>query len=423
MLPRPATTHCRPSDDPAAPPIGGRVVVFQATARCVIVSQTAVSLWFWAPRRYEVRQGRHLPWLDWARFLAAFMVLVVHARGNSFVAFGDLPGSQHTAVIGAFYAFTRLGTEAVMVFFVLSGFLVGGAVIERAAAGTFSAGSYAANRIIRLYLPLVPALVLTAIVGLAIGSLVPISEIAGNFASLQGIVVSAPQLNGPLWSLSYEFWFYALAGLVAVAYQKKSPLAFLAAGAVLSLFTILDSVHLLAWCIGAIAWVSRPKRLSFAFIAIGLILLAAGIVGTQLGTETHAFSGLENYAASKHFSEIVLSCGMALLFQQIILIDPAERFQSFDRAGTALAAFSYSLYLVHYPLLMAMPSLGYGQAGEISAHSFGVFVTKIAACLGIAWLIWLISERHTDAVRRTVSCSRTPHAASTISSPAPSRFR
>lgn len=107
-------------------------------------------------------QSNHLPWLDWIRFLAAFTVLASHARGVAFVAYGDLESSSQGPV--AFLAFlaTRIEGEAVIVFFVLSGFLVGGRGAERLLNGTFRLKDYAIDRVSRIVTPLVPSLLLSA---------------------------------------------------------------------------------------------------------------------------------------------------------------------------------------------------------------------------------------------------------------------
>ena len=67
-------------------------------------------------------------WLDAIRFLAAFMVVFCHSRNDFFLPYGELPVEQKTLGTMLFYSLGRLGHEAVIVFFVLSGFLVGGAI-------------------------------------------------------------------------------------------------------------------------------------------------------------------------------------------------------------------------------------------------------------------------------------------------------
>ncbi len=73
----------------------------------------------------------HLPWIDTLRFLAAFIVLFSHSRNDFFVPYSDLPAEMKGYGTMLFYSLGRLGHEAVIIFFVLSGFLVGGRSIER----------------------------------------------------------------------------------------------------------------------------------------------------------------------------------------------------------------------------------------------------------------------------------------------------
>ena len=100
----------------------------------------------------------HYYWLDSMRFIAAFMVLLSHGRNTFFPAFGDLPIDQQNIFSMAFTMFCRMGHEAVIVFFVLSGFLVGGRGFERIKDGSMNVGSYAIDRFARICPPLLTAI-------------------------------------------------------------------------------------------------------------------------------------------------------------------------------------------------------------------------------------------------------------------------
>src|SRR5215470_750550 len=99
------------------------------------------------------RNAPKLVSLDILRACAAILMMLKHARTHLFVTFGALPPEQHTIVAGAFYLFTRLAREAILVFFVLSGFLVGGQVIRRMRDGRFNVREYAIDRTARILLP------------------------------------------------------------------------------------------------------------------------------------------------------------------------------------------------------------------------------------------------------------------------------
>ena len=110
--------------------------------------------------RARISASHRQPFLDLARGLAALAVLAGHLRSFVFV---DLPDVQnHNTVTSAFYALTGLGHQAVMVFFVLSGFLIGNSVRQAAMRGDWSWRRYAIQRLTRLWVVLLPALLITA---------------------------------------------------------------------------------------------------------------------------------------------------------------------------------------------------------------------------------------------------------------------
>ena len=101
----------------------------------------------------ETTKNKHFYWLDALRFIAAFTVLFSHSRNDFFLMYGDLPANQQGILTFIFYTLGRLGHEAVITFFVLSGFLVGGRGIERIIQGKFYIKSYAIDRFCRIYPP------------------------------------------------------------------------------------------------------------------------------------------------------------------------------------------------------------------------------------------------------------------------------
>lgn len=169
-------------------------------------------------------KNNHLPWLDLVRFLAAMVVLIGHYRAQSFVEYGLLANSDKNLLTQSFYLLTRMGGEAVLMFFVLSGYFIMGRGIEKCQQGTFDIRKYSVDRFARIMLPLVSVLVLLVLVNYMCGFSFSWFAIVGNLFSLQG-VLCGPAV-GPLWSLSYEVWFYILFGafawLIAINSKKCS---------------------------------------------------------------------------------------------------------------------------------------------------------------------------------------------------------
>ncbi len=87
--------------------------------------------------------------------------MACHFRGAFFVEYSALePGATEPVDILILFYITRLGFEAVLIFFVLSGLLVGGRAMKRLSAGTFRIKSYVVDRAVRILLPLLASLVL-----------------------------------------------------------------------------------------------------------------------------------------------------------------------------------------------------------------------------------------------------------------------
>ena len=81
-----------------------------------------------------------------------------------------------------------------------------------------------------------------------------------------------------------------------------------------------------------------------------------------------------------------------------------------------LAGFSYSLYAVHYPLLLfaltvaggPAAAAGYSMRLELGLRSGLLFTGAVMFCLAMGWLFALVTERKTGAVRRWLNRSIEP---------------
>jgi len=96
--------------------------------------------------------------LNLTRWVAAWLVLAEHARSLCFVDYSQL--SNPGLLAKAFYLMTGFGHESVLLFFVISGYLVGGKALALFRAGKFDWKRFLADRISRLYAVLGFALVL-----------------------------------------------------------------------------------------------------------------------------------------------------------------------------------------------------------------------------------------------------------------------
>ena len=305
--------------------------------------------------------GRTWPLLDSIRIGAALLVVLGHCR---FLYFGTPENVARSNIWQQlFYLFTGLGHEAVVLFFVLSGFLVGGQILESKARGLFDPWTYFINRFVRIYIVFIPALVL------AFG----LDQIGANFlagtsahkdllegwsdfsfpcylACLQGVACAA-HVNPPFWSLGYEWLIYLLAPAVfgilfsPFSYIVRLCLIALLAGVFLSVLAVLPNQSALGgiwkwlfiWFLGAAAYWTVNSR---------CLPTAAGIVG--IFWVALAFLLACSRIVPLFASDCIIAVGLALtISSRLILL-----WRLFPRGSANLAGFSYSLYAIHLPIVV-----------------------------------------------------------------------
>lgn len=346
----------------------------------------------------------HFYWLDSIRFIAAFMVLLSHSRNTFFPAFGDLPDSQQNVLTMAFSLFCRMGHEAVVIFFVLSGFLVGGRGIERIAAGTMNVGSYAIDRFSRIIPPLLAAIIFYYITSCVIPG-TPFSwwTALGNLFSLQGICCKS--LVSPFWSLSYEVWFYIVLGAFAFLMTQRSDykkvLGMLAVIASCSVFVIGLKMHyLLIWIMGAMAYVFRPKHKNNIIFLSSFVGFVVSVLYWQFSKDTKSLE-ITIQGTNKQFLELIMSLMSCLFIQQVILCEPHNQFAKVvEKAIGNMAKFSYTLYLSHRIVFLWIAAYIWPKDScQFTLSGIIQFLIIVISTLACCWLIYLISERYSPKIK------------------------
>ena len=79
----------------------------------------------------ELKNPTLISFLDLSRWLAAAIVFISHLRNPLFVSYGDINPDNLNIFIQAWYFITGWEGEAVIIFFVLSGLLVGASGYEK----------------------------------------------------------------------------------------------------------------------------------------------------------------------------------------------------------------------------------------------------------------------------------------------------
>lgn len=360
--------------------------------------------------------------LNCVRAVAAITVVLSHTRGYLMV-----PRDPDDSLIeqGA-YALTSLGHGAVVMFFLLSGYFVGGSVFRAFAQQRFSWRRYLNARLVRLWLVLLPALVLIAALDTFGHSLfatadayasrssdLSISTFLGNAIFLQPSIVPAFGSNEALWSLGYEFAYYlALPLLLTAVAGQAHPIARLCAVSLLAILLVLvdaDVIYLsLPWFVGAamavhadwiVANVQRLRR--HAYIA-GLALTSSVLLGAMLLVKFQAAT-----VGNTTWGVYVLT-GAGAAFVALLLPDrvpnPAIS-KKIMRFFNDVSHSSYSIYAFHLPMLALMTAaMQTSLAAALPSNAMGwstVAIATIALC-GAGHILALITERQTETVRRHV---------------------
>ncbi|MCW2669128.1 MAG: acyltransferase 3 [Frankiales bacterium] len=353
--------------------------------------------------------------LNVMRAAAAITVCVGHVRAY---LLKPLEGNHFGAPTRVAYALTSLGHGAVMVFFVLSGYFVGGSVLRDRARGSFRWADYLTARTLRLWLVLAPALLLTALLDRIGRHAYPHSEMygdtaravvnsglgdmVGNLFFLQPHVVPVYGSNGPLWSLGYEYAYYLLFPLVVVGVAVGTGRARrLAAVPVIVAVALVTGPQVMAlfvtWVAGAlIAWKepalrARVGRLGGLRNAARVVTLSA-LVGAMCLDKV--LGGGVGHPTVGTYATAVCTAALVVLY----LPDVRPRHAWVDSALTGsghLAESSYSLYAYHLPVL-ALFSTVLTPNGRAFTGSHRPDLTGWGLVLGVALALiaggWLFAR-------------------------------
>lgn len=336
--------------------------------------------------------------LNLLRGLAAFVVLLEHVRSLAFVEYSALPADDRNPLTMAFYALTRGGHAAVLVFFVMSGYLVGGQIIRRLEDGTFSLRSYSVDRISRIFLPLIPACLLTAALNYMFFDIHPDATVLfGNMLGLNGILIPTLPLNPPLWTLAYEIWFYVGGGAVAALFARKNVLASsIGIAVVVATFSVLEARFFLFWSLGAFAILTARQKLIPAQSIVAITLIAAGFVLDQLASESRSFSTAA--IASRPVAEAIICIGVFALIPVCCHPRLDEALGWISGLASRLAKISFTLYLFHYPLNVVLADY-LPRHAEISALALGDFAMRVVILVAASSALYWLFERNTGAIR------------------------
>ena len=370
----------------------------------------------------------NLLFMDGLRGLAAFYVMTGHARWLLWEGYSE--GFRHHpeaySLIGKvlvyFFSIFSHGDDAVLFFFVLSGFVIhlryARQAVQLGAAARFDWAKFVWRRARRLYPPLLAALILSALLALVgrhwvfaiyrqatpyplindnvITSLDGVT-LLGNLAFLMNTYVPVYGCNGPLWSLKFEWWFYMIypffwwLGRRSILIATLVMIIFFIASFSPAVWPIqlLKDVFtaMLAWWFGALLADVFAGRLKWPLSWVACAGAAVGVLALLCGSRMHLVGMGFIFTA-------VLAAGLWLTGRSVRL--------TWLEKLKPLGDMSYTLYVTHFPILVLASGwlMSRSSTGLLPQHFCWVFAGMIVTML-VAYGLHFIVERP--------FLSRTPH--------------
>ncbi len=352
-----------------------------------------------------IAQGAPSAFLDFARGIAATLVLFFHIRSALLVPFGEM--QSHDIQTTLFFVITTFGHDAVIIFFVLSGYLVGGAVLRMNLRSVRDARKYLIDRFVRIFPVLIAAVAYSVLLlGVEllsfghIGCRAGPTTIAGNLIALQNFVVLPLCNNLPLWSISNEVFYYlAFPVFVAIFVGVRSPylLALLLLVMLLTALSLASTplddrnsvLYFPIWLLGTAAYLIAARwRVS---IWIALIFFSCALAFGRINVSKDWF-WLRDAMLAVSFCAVLVSV-------QRLKLRPTRAGKYAAITSQWLSAISFSLYVTHYPLIIFYTRYLQSWSGQVSRRSMltsSVVLESLClaiSCILIATIFSFVFER------------------------------
>ncbi|MBN6054687.1 acyltransferase, partial [Nonomuraea sp. RK-328] len=308
--------------------------------------------------RLVPERSARLSGLDGIRGLAALFVVLHHCRLLSFPGFPADTGP-------AWASWLLYGHFAVVVFIALSGFSL---AVKPARSGWRLGGlrRFARRRAWRILPPYWAALVFSLAVAWALvpqpGQGPPTAKSVVFHGLLVQDLFGSPTPNGAFWSIAVEAQLYFVLPLLLLVVRRLGAVVMVAAVTVVVL-----AVGVLAGGLPVVALLMRLTPQFAVLFAVGV--LAAGVLRAPVRAPLHwlalaaflpvvvliAVLGPVRTVANFFWVDLALAPAAGLFLAAVATGRPRPLVRVLDsRPLRSLGSFSYSLYLVHAPIVVAL---------------------------------------------------------------------
>jgi peptidoglycan/LPS O-acetylase OafA/YrhL len=295
---------------------------------------------------------RFYPELESLRGIAALSVVGLHANG----AIGGLPNFETAEGIKQLFArMLTPGNAAVVLFFVLSGFVLAQTIWP----GPFDFFKYIVRRLFRL----MPAM--WAAIAFSVLTSIWLAQPIDWMGVFRATFFSDSQINPPLWTLKYEFYLSIFVlPLLALAAPRIGVVGNLVLLASLFYYFLNSDVMFCAYMfhLGCMVptigtWIVKNLRGIIAIIVIGvaaIMFLTSTLAVPVLGPQYFPY-------------ELSLAAPASFLLVAYFATEHDALLANFMRSAPLrfLGRISYSIYILHWPIRSIILQFNNSQIGVI----------------------------------------------------------
>ena len=286
------------------------------------------------------------------------------------------------------------GQDYVIVFFVLSGFVIAWSLDRRKNNHIYQ---YLFDRLTRLWSIVIPALILGFFLDRIGNNLHPETYqmiLSENHLNLKYLISCIflheswffsirPGSNGPFWSLSYEFFYYIIFGSIVLLPTIKTKII----GALTCILIAGPKILLLmpCWFLGCVSYYCCKKYIIGKTSSTFLFLLSAFYLANLLLNRWSEWSpklhqGLGNYPlfySAKFLDDYILALAISCFLTSINFWFPINEQPSsfFTKIVQKAAGCTFSLYAVHFPIMAFLAALS--GAGFITFLNYEIALVTI----------------------------------------------
>jgi peptidoglycan/LPS O-acetylase OafA/YrhL len=297
-------------------------------------------------------------------------------------------------------------------FFILSGFVICKSLHEKKEGHLLI---FIQNRVARILPPLIGAIVLTFILYLALVYLFSIKnlnsigdlyyvrpELEIKFSTWINALLLVPDsgltVNGPIWTIGYEWWCYMLI-LVIVFFKLKKQyglMIFITASLLLVLYNSYSGiiVFFLTFLMGGGWFIIFTRFSNRATLVTGLIVGVFSCWALSFYDFMSCIFSLDSFyniyinSFQLLFSLVIVSGLMILSFLR------KSTFFSFVFSRIAKhAKYSYSLYLIHFPILVIIAVIFDKFSSISNVNRILVLIPIMIMILALSYIFSLFFER------------------------------